>query len=170
VRYAPRVAAVESVKDDRALAWENLLGARMNIIYYGRMIRWWRAVDQATKIAVALASSATLVLLLSKNAPVFAIVLTGVAAVLSVIASALAVPERVRALGVLLVEFVGHHRTFERLYYRANKGEDIGADLSAALDALAETERREAKDDAAPPRRALERAQRETLEAFGAPA
>lgn len=162
--------SADSTKDDRTIAWETALNMRMNVIYYQRAIGRLKRVDTVARVASAVASSAAVVVLVADKLPTLAPWLAGVAALITVGSGALRVPERVRALGVLLVEYVGHRHTFERLYQQFSRGEDAGKGLERALAKLAETEQREANDDPPPPRRLLERAQRETLEAIGAPA
>ena len=160
--------AATHIKDARTIAWDHALTSRMNITYYQRSLAVWGWVDGAAKVASGVASSVALVLLLQQKLPALVPWCAGSAALFAVVAASLNVPAKVRALAVLNEEYIGHLQVFEALV-RTETGDAPSPALTAALERFHETERREGKDHPSPSRRRLARAQRDVLQAIGAP-
>lgn len=134
-------------KSPRDLAWDHALTARMNVLYYRRKLKqlWW--IDFSIRLVAAITASAAVAGLVSNLFPEVGKWLAAVAALGSIISLIAGLPDRIRKLAILLVEYTAHVSAFEALFRRRATAEQV----ELALDAFAETEKREAQDDLARP-------------------
>ena len=155
----------DRVLSSREVVWEAALISATNVLYYQALVAWWTRADTFLRLMSALAASSTLVLFLSASCHQLLTVTSVVAAVGSVVALTLRVPDRVRALGVILAEYVTHASAFERMHNFGFTEER----LQLALSAFAETEQREAKDHPEPIHWFLNRCHSRVEKRIGAP-
>lgn len=130
----------------REIAWERMLTSQANVLYYQGKVDWWSRADAVVRFIAAITASTTLIAFASKWAPWISTSLGLLATLGSITSATLKVPDKVAGLSVLLVEYVGHQNTFERLY-RFGSTE---AEMKRALEVFGETEKREAKDHPKP--------------------
>jgi hypothetical protein len=159
VRHQKRVDCAKMLNAAKLLsheeiAWDRAITAHANVLYYQRKVDLWTMIDTVTRLVSAFSASAALVGLLGHFGASGTWVTLGfgaLSAVGNVVGITLRVPDKVRALGVLLAEYIGHANTFEQLYQFGL----TESDLKVALQAFKETEVREAKDHPHPSKKLL---------------
>jgi hypothetical protein len=160
--------STEKTKSCRELAWEFALTSRMNVLYYQRRVANLKRWDMALRIVGMVAASATVVEFLRTH-QVFgtdwAKALALLSAVSGIVGIAGQIPERARALGVLLSEYLAHEHAFQGLFQFGCTDQEV----AAAIKKFGETEQREAKDDPRPNSKLLSESQATVLKEIGAP-
>jgi hypothetical protein len=153
-------------KTCREVAWEHALTSAMNVLYYQHKVDLWTRCDTIARVVAGLAASATVVTFLKTDSAIGTGIATGLgvlAALAGIAGAALRIPEKVSALGVLLVEYTGHQSTFEGLYQFGCDDEQV----RIAVKAFGETEKPEAKDHPKPTQKLLEKSQADVLRRIG---
>ncbi len=128
------------------VVWEMAVVAHTNVLYYQNRVALWTKWDTWMRLFAAFASSGAVALFLTSVDKRYAVGVGLAAALSSTIGATLRVPDKVRALGVLLAEYVTHANALERIHQFGGTDTEI----KEALKALEQTEQREAKDHPLP--------------------
>lgn len=136
----------DRILEPPGVVWEVAVTTATNVLYYQTLVAWWTRVDTSLRFLSALSSSSTVVLFLTQSCPRLLAISSVVAAIGNLLGLTIRVPDRVRALGVILAEYVTHANVFERMHTFGFTEEK----LQQALAAFGETEQREAKDHPQP--------------------
>ncbi|MEI9954496.1 MAG: hypothetical protein WDO74_37400 [Pseudomonadota bacterium] len=145
------------------VAWERAITSHTNVLYYQAQVAFWTRLDTSIRFVSAIAATGAAALFLKDHSTCGAIV-SSVTALGNVIGLTLRVPDKVRALGVLLAEYVGHANTFENIHQFGATDDE----LRHALAAFGETEQREAKDHPHPRAKLLAQCQAAVEKRVGA--
>lgn len=161
--------SVNGTKTCRDVAWDFALTSQMNVTYYQQVVDrllWW---DTLTRLVAGVAASATLVTFFRQNTlwgVDVATIMGLLAAICGIVGATLRIPDKARALGVLLAEYTAHTQTFERLFQFGCTDESV----SQALEAFGKTEQLEAKDHPKPNDSLMKKSRELVLERIGAAA
>jgi len=122
----------------RELAWDGFLEARMNAIYYQRVVtrlKWW---DMGLRLAsLLLASGGVVTAIKVLDSTPMTIGVGIVSAVLSATSLVLGLPDKARAAAAFIPQYVAHANRFRALFIQ---GDGVSAsDVNAALEAMGNT-------------------------------
>lgn len=150
----------------RELAWHGALTARMNAIYYQRILARTQRLDSLLRFAsILLASGGVYSALQFVKLPWLTALLGLLAATASGLTIALRLPDRARAAGALLPMYVRGYQRLRNLYL---EGADDREAVNAALADLDQAEIAETEKAPVADTKALDEAQAAVLKEIGA--
>jgi hypothetical protein len=130
--------AQQAPSSPHELTWQGALGARLNVLYYQRVIGRAQRLDTWIRIASFLLSSAGVVVAVKWiNVDAITIAVGLLAAILSTLTLVLGLPERARTAAAFVPQYLAHYNRFVALYLQGDTVDP--QNVVSALDAMGAT-------------------------------